>query len=118
MLTPYSEAQKKRIANNIVKACSDITKLNKQAYNYLNLCSGFIAHYNHAGFISHYQDFPLINDIVANSRYNQWKNFTPNDRDYAYYMSKRDIYNMVLGALAAQEFIRDHFVFIPVMGHA
>lgn len=118
MLTPYTETQKKRIANNIIKACYDINKLSKQAYNYLNLCSGFIAHYNHAGFIDHYTHYSLQKDIEANARMNQWHNFTPQDRDYAYYMSKRDIYNMILGRIVAREFVRDHFSFIHIGGHA
>ena len=118
MLKPYTEAQKKRISNNVIKACGDITKLSKQAYNYLYLCSGFIAHYNHAGFIDHYTHYSLQKDIEANARMNQWHNFTPQDRDYAYYMSKRDIYNMILGRIVAREFVRDHFSFVYIGGNA
>lgn len=118
MLTPYTETQKKRIANNIIKSCNDITKLSKQAYNYLNLCSGFIAHYNHNGFIYYYKNHSLQKDIEENARMNQWHNFTPQDRDYAYYMSKRDIYNMILGRIVAREFVRDHFSFIHIGGNA
>lgn len=118
MLTPYTETQKKRIANNIIKACYDINKLSKQAYNYLNLCSGFIAHYNHAGFIDHYMHYSLVRDLAANAKMNQWRNFTPSDQHYDYYMSKRDIYNMILGGLAAREFVQDHFTFISIPGHA
>jgi len=72
----------------------NINLLSKQSYNYLYLCSGFIAHYNYHGFIAHYNNLnELILDIKNNKQYNQWRNFTPNDKDYAYYMQKRDIYN-------------------------
>lgn len=118
MLALYTEAQKKRIANNIIVACQDITKLSKQSYNYLNLCSGFIAHYNHNGFKYYYSKHSLQNDIESNARMNQWKNFSPSDRDYEYYMSKRDIYNMILGRIVAREFVKDHFSFVIIGGNA
>lgn len=118
MIVPYTEQQKKRIASNVVKACSDITKLNKQAYNYLYLCSGFIAHYDLNGFKEYYSDNSLMQDLANNARMNQWRNFSPSDQDYLYYMSKRDIYNMILGGIVAQEFVRDHFSFSYIGGNA
>ena len=96
MLTPYTERQKAMIANNIIKACKDITKLNKQAYKFLYLCSGFIAHYNHQGFIATYEDGSLKDDILRNVYQNQWYNFREGERDYEYMMSKKDIYNRVV----------------------
>jgi len=96
MLKPYTDTQKKRIANNIIKACDDIELLNKPAYKFLNLCSGFIAHYDLNGFISHYSTYSLERDIMDNVRFNQWSNFKPTDRDYEYMMSKKDIYNMIV----------------------
>lgn len=113
-MTPYTETQQKRIAANIIAACVDIEKLNEPAYKFLNLCSGFIAHYNRAGFIDYYDRHSLREDIERNAGANQWRNFTPNDRDYAYYMSKREIYNRILGAFAAAEFMREHIQFIHV----
>lgn len=113
LLTPI---QQKRIVNNVVLACSDISKLNKQGYNFLYLCSGFIAHYNLQGFIAHYEDYSLEQDLADNARMNQWHNFTPNDRDYEYMMQKRETYNMILGALAAKQFIREHVQVIHVRG--
>lgn len=95
-MTPYSERQKKLIANNILAAIKDIQKLNGPAYKFLNLCSGFIAHYDIHGFKSHYSVYSLHRDIMNNARMNQWSNFRPGDRDYEYYMSKKDVYNMVL----------------------
>ncbi len=77
MLKRYTSLQKTRIVNNIVRACKDPSKLNKQGYNFLYLASGFIAHYNLHGFISYYSDCnKLMSDILANQRYNQWHNFT------------------------------------------
>ena len=96
MLTPYTENQKVRLVNNIVRACDDIELLNKPAYRFLNLCSGFIAHYDLYGFIGHYSDpGSLREDILNNRRFNQWSNFRPGERDYEYYMSKADIYNRI-----------------------
>ena len=102
-MTPYTERQKTLLVNNIVGACKfGIERLNKASYNYLYLCSGFIAHYNHCGFIAHYGDGDtLMEDILDNKRYNQWSNFGPNDRDYEYYMSKRDVYNKIVKELEA-----------------
>lgn len=97
---PYTEKQKTMIVNNVIKALNDPAKLSKQAYKYLNLCSGFIAHYDHSGFISHYsRDGKLKQDIIEFASWNQWKNFSPSDRDYQYYQSKADIYNRILNAI-------------------
>lgn len=76
---------------------NDIEYLSKSAYNYVYLCSGFIAHYNHAGFKAAYENVnDLIDALYANEHFNQWRNFNPGDRDYAYYMEKRNIYNLIL----------------------
>jgi hypothetical protein len=100
MIKPYTERQQTMIVNNVAKALSDPSKLSKQAYNYLYLCSGFIAHYDHKGFMSYYtREGNLRRDIMANSNANQWKNFTPNDRDYHYYMTKAAIYNGIMDAI-------------------
>ena len=99
MIKPYTETQQKRIANNIVQACKDIEKLSPAGYNYIYLASGFIAHYNRFGFMDYYSRESLKADILANARFNQWKNFTPNDADYDYYMSKASIYNLIFEGL-------------------
>lgn len=120
MLKPFSERQKATIANNVAKACIDINKLTKSSYKYLYLCSGFIAHYNFEGFKSYYSKHSLKKDIEQNARANMWKNFSPSDRDYAYYMSKADIYRQILGNLVARDeldamqFMRDHFVVVTI----
>lgn len=118
-LKPYTPTQQKRIASNVIRACTDIEALNNSAYKYLNLCSGFIAHYDLQGFKAYYSRYSLKDDIEANYRQNQWRNFTPRDQDYEYYMSKRAIYNMILGHFVAddvQSFMRDHFEIIHIGG--
>lgn len=98
-LTPYSERQKTLIVNNVVRAVNDIEKLNRTGYKYINLCSGFIAHYNLYGFIDFYSRNSLREDILRNAEMNQWRNFRPGDRDYDYYMAKAEIYNRILEAI-------------------
>jgi len=99
-LTPLTERQKTLIVNNVVKACKNIDSLNKTGYNFINLCSGFIAHYDLYGFISHYSDYSLKQDILSFAGQNQWKNFRPGERDYDYMMAKKDVYNRILAQIA------------------
>jgi hypothetical protein len=99
MMEAIKEKDKALIVKNILTACKDITKLTKRGYNFLYLANGFIAHYNLAGFIDYYTSNDLKLDIVDNMRGNQWNNFSPSDKDYDYYMSKRDIYNAVYEGL-------------------
>ena len=96
MLKLLTERQKTLIINNVVAACKDISKLNKQGYNFLYLANGFIAHYDRYGFMSYYGDRSLKKDIKANYQFNQWNNFKPDNRDYEYYMQKKDIYNKIM----------------------
>jgi hypothetical protein len=98
-LTPLTERQKTLIVNNVVVACSDITKLNKTGYNFMYLACGFIAHYNVYGFIGHYERYSLKDNILRNERANMWYNFTPLDKDYEYYASKADVYLRIIEAL-------------------
>ena len=96
-LTPLTQRQQDLIVSNVVKACKDITLLNKQSYKFLSLASGFIAHYDHYGFIDFYSGcVSLKNDIIGFAGQNQWNNFRPGERDYEYYMSKADVYNRIL----------------------
>ena len=92
LLTP---TQCDRIVANVRKVVStgDINFLNMQAYNFIMLSSGFIAHYNIHGFMDAYGDGKsLATAICNNSVNNRWMNFSPRDRDYDYYMQKRDLY--------------------------
>jgi hypothetical protein len=116
-MTPLTQRQKELIAKNVLAACKDIEKLNSTGYKFLNLCSGFIAHYDLEGFKAYYSEHSLQADIERNAKPNQWGNFRPNDRDYEYYMAKRDCYNMILGRLIAKEFksfMDSHFQIIHI----
>ena len=99
MLVALTERQKTLIVNNVVKACKNIDNLNKTGYNFLYLASGFIAHYDLYGFIANYTGESLKRDIVSFAGQNQWNNFRPGERDYDYYMAKKDVYNRILGAI-------------------
>lgn len=117
-MTPMTQREKQLIAKNVIAACKDINKLNGTGYKFLNLCSGFIAHYDINGFKAYYDEpGKLQRDIERNAKANQWSNFRHGERDADYYHSKRDCYNMILGNFCAQEFkrfINDHFQIIHV----
>jgi len=97
------------IIKNVIAACGNIEKLNKRGYNFLYLCSGFIAHYDIEGFKEYYRDNSLVADIEANYAQNQWRNFKEREEHAAYYHSKRDIYNAILGNLLAVDVTRKAF---------
>jgi hypothetical protein len=99
VLTPLTERQKTVIVNNVVRACSDIHKLNRQGYKFVHNASGFIAHYDLHGFIATYEDRNLRQEIKANARMNMWDNFRPGDRDYEYMMAKKDVYQRILAQI-------------------
>ena len=94
-----TERQKTLIVNNVVKACKNIDNLNKTGYNFLYMCSGFIAHYDLYGFISEYTGRSLKRDLMSYAGQNQWNNFRPGERDYDYYMAKKDVYNRILAQI-------------------
>lgn len=99
-ITPLTERQKTLIVNNLVKACKDINQLNRTGYNFISQACGFIAHYDLHGFIASYEyGVKLKNAILNNQRSNQWGNFREGERDYDYYMSKKDVYNRVCAKL-------------------
>ena len=116
-MTPLTQREKELISKNVLAACKDINKLNKRGYDFLYQASGFIAHYNLAGFKAYYSEHSLKDDIERNYKQNQWRNFRPCERDYDYYMAKRDCYNMILGGFVAndvQKFMREHFTIIHI----
>jgi hypothetical protein len=96
--------QQQLIVSNVIKACGDIEKLNSTGYKFLNLCSGFIAHYDINGFKAYYSENSLIDDIERNASSNQWGNFNQGNKDYEYYMSIKAVYNAILGFFAACEY--------------
>ncbi len=106
MIEPLTPRQQTLIVNNVIRACEDIGQLNRQGYKFLYLCSGFIAHYDINGFKANYdQDvgYGLATAIRAHADANQWQNFSPRDDDYAYYMTKRAVYNRILAGLEQKE---------------
>jgi len=89
-----------RILRNLALVFSknDITLLDKNGYNFLYLASGFIAHYDLNGFIHAYGSASALKeDILRNQSNNQWDNFHKGERDYEYYMQKKEIYNTICG---------------------
>lgn len=117
MLKPLTEREKKNIARNIIAACRDIEKLNGTGYRFIMNCSGFIAHYDINGFKDAYSEpGSLQRAIERNAKPNQWANFRPGEQNADYYHSKRDTYNMILGAFCAHQFMRDHFTIVHIAG--
>lgn len=94
-----TERQKQLIVTNVVKAVKNIDSLNKTGYKFLNLCGGFIAHYDLYGFIAHYSDGSLKRDILYFANQNLWRNIRPGERDYDYYMSKADVYKRIVAKI-------------------
>lgn len=109
-LEPLNEAKKNRILRSIamVFLLQDIEQLNKYAYSFLHISSGFIAHYNLHGFIAHYGSSEALKaDILANENWNKNTNYSPNEKDYPYYKQKADMYAQVC------EYARGNFDNIP-----
>lgn len=94
-IKPLTERQQTLIVNDVVRATKDITRLNKIGYHFINLASGFIAHYNLYGFIDYYTKHNLKEDILRNKRNNMWNNFRPGDNSYDYYMTKKRVYERI-----------------------
>lgn len=98
-IKPLPQRQQTLIVNNVVRACEDIEKLNKTGYKYINLCAGFIAHYNLYGFRDAYSDGSLRSDILKHQHQNQWNNFRPGEKNYDYYKSRAQVYNQIVEKL-------------------
>jgi hypothetical protein len=99
-LEPFSVEEEQKIIRDCVKAAHNIDALTDKAYRFLNLSSGFIAHYNRFGFMDHYREpGSLKQDILAHQNHNQWGNFHQGERGYEYYMQKKNIYNAVCDCL-------------------
>lgn len=101
-MAPITEKEKAAIIKNITEVVrtSDIQLLSKKSYDFLYLASGFIAHYDHSGFKSYYEHgWALRRDIFEYRSINQWDNFYRGEKDYEYYMSKKDLYNRICAAI-------------------
>lgn len=96
MLTPLTKKEQELIVKNVVSACKNIEKLNGTGYKFINLASGFIAHYNLNGFKDFYADGSLKSDIRRFAMQNMWNNFRPGEQNYEYYMSKKAVYQAIL----------------------
>lgn len=108
-MKPIDTKTQALIIKNVIAACGNIDKLNKRGYDFLNGCSGFIAHYDFEGFKDYYRDNSLVADIEANYAQNQWRNYRVGERFSDFYHSKRDIYNAILGNLLAVDVTRKAF---------
>ena len=115
MLAPLTQRQQDLIVKNLVSACKDINKLNGTGYKFIYLASGFIAHYDLNDFKAYYGRHSLKKNIEVNARYNMFNNFREGDDNYAYYMSRKDVYQRVLGHLCAEEFFRQHVQIVHVV---
>ena len=101
-MTPLTQRQQTLIVNNVIRACKDINALNKMGYNFLYLAQGFIANFSIYGFKHVYSKRSLKEEILRFADRNQWNNFHPGDKDYEYYMTKKNVYNRIAHALAVQ----------------
>jgi hypothetical protein len=108
-MKPIDTKTQALIIKNVIAACGNIEKLNKRGYDFLYLCSGFIAHYDLEGFKAYYRENSLVADLEANYSQNQWRNFQAGERFADFYHSKRDIYNAILGNLLAVDVTRKAF---------
>lgn len=96
-----TEKEVAAIIKNGKAVLKDIDKLTKATYTFLNLSSGFYAHYNLYGFISDYETAEnLAKDILQFQDQNQWDNFRPGEKDYEYMMQKKRIYNNIAAEAA------------------
>jgi len=103
MLEPLTDRQATLVVNNVVKACKAIDKLNSTGYKFINLASGFIAHYNLHGFKCHYSNGSesLRSDILAFRSQNKYGILlSPGDQNYEYYRQKGIIYNLICEKIA------------------
>ena len=97
-LAPLASRQIAMIVGNIRKVMTtrDSKNLSKQAYHFLYLSSGFIAHNDLYGFQGAYKDVgQLALEILDDRDNNQWGNFREGEDFYDYYMSKKDCYNAI-----------------------
>jgi hypothetical protein len=99
MIEKLTDKKVQLIINNVVRACTDINKLNGTGYKYISLASGFIAHYNLNGFKYAYETSNLRKAILCHQGFNQFKNFRPSDENYEYYTQKAEIYNAIVARI-------------------
>ncbi len=94
MVRNYDSPDPKLVIANLRKvlANADMSQLSKGAYDFLNLHCGFIAHYNHAGFIGVYRDdMPSFVDGFLSQLGMGWSTFLENQHSYLYDVSYRGV---------------------------
>ena len=102
MLHPLEKETALRVLNNILAACRDITCLSLEAYRWIHLRAGFIAHFDLDGFIEEYQTCQNLRDnILANQIHNTCCNRSKKDKDYDYYLQQCDMYQQIVERLLA-----------------
>ena len=106
---------KSTIVSNLNKvfATGDSTKLSPEAYKFITLSMGFIAHFNRSGFASSYEDLRLLARNLQTSEYGQSENY---NREWADELDRRgepdraDIVRAVVDvAITWEGRIRQHF---------
>ena len=102
MATPW-KLNAKGIKTNIAKVISkgDINLLNQDTYKFINILSGFIAHYDIDGFKDYYSNFNTFLDDLRNSfdilnpqRYNYDQFFSKSDQK-EYYNQKCEVIQFI-----------------------
>lgn len=93
MLTPKTDKQ----ADAIVKSLDRCSKkgleyMSNDLYDALYLASGFIAHYDKAGFIDYYENFEALAREIMRNTSNISTNYREGEKDYEYYAKKAEIY--------------------------
>ena len=103
MIHPLEPEKAARIIKNILAACRDITCLSMEAYRWIHIKAGFIAHYDLEGFIEEYQTCQNLRDnILANQIHNTSCNRSRKDRDYPYYLQQCEMYQQIVEQLLAE----------------
>lgn len=90
-----TEKGKERVIKAVIRATKNVKTMTNEAYDFLYLSYGFMAHYNVYGFREYYESHCLGSDILANQEMNQYANFLKGDHNYEYYMQKKEIYNEI-----------------------
>jgi len=93
-----------QIVKSVVAAvCVSPDKLTKKAYDWLNKRGGFIAHYDHAGFASHYTSGEeTLRDALlmsAETCYSLHVNIGPSDKFYEYRVWSAETMRQILSTL-------------------
>ena len=102
MIHPLEKDKALRVMNNILAACRDITCLSLEAYRWIHIKAGFIAHYDLEGFIEEFQTCQNLRDnILANQIHNTSCNRSRKDKDYPYYMQQCEMYQQIVEHLLA-----------------